>query len=68
MAWNVEHTDEFAGWYSDLDESQQDDVTAVGLLLIEQGPRLPFFRFRRGFMDRSMLTCVSCEYRAAADR
>ena len=42
MAWNVEHTDEFAGWYSNLDESQQDDVTAVGLLLIEQGPRLPF--------------------------
>src|SRR4051794_12573283 len=39
---NVEHTDEFAGWYRDLNEAQQDDVTAAGLLLIEQGPRLPF--------------------------
>jgi len=28
MAWNVEHTDEFAGWYRDLSEAQQDDVTA----------------------------------------
>jgi hypothetical protein len=42
MAWNVEHTDEFAGWYRDLSEAQQDDVTAAGLLLIEQGPQLPF--------------------------
>ncbi len=42
MVWNVEHTDEFAEWYDCLSESQQDDVTAVGLLLMEQGPQLPF--------------------------
>jgi hypothetical protein len=42
MAWNVEHTDEFAAWYRDLSEAQQDDVTVAGLLLIEQGPQLPF--------------------------
>jgi hypothetical protein len=42
MAWSVEHTDEFADWYQGLSETQQDDMTAVALLLIEQGPRLPF--------------------------
>jgi hypothetical protein len=41
MAWRVEHTDEFAAWYGSLSESQQDDLTAVGLLLMEQGPQLP---------------------------
>ena len=35
MAWNVEHTDEFAEWYHGLSETQQDDLTAAGLLLIE---------------------------------
>jgi hypothetical protein len=30
MAWNVEHTDEFAEWYHGLSEAQQDDVTAAG--------------------------------------
>jgi hypothetical protein len=42
MAWNVEHTDEFAQWYQGLNESQQDDVAAVGSLLMELGPKLPF--------------------------
>jgi hypothetical protein len=42
MAWNVEHTDEFAEWYQELGEAQQDDLAAAGLLLIEQGPQLPF--------------------------
>ena len=42
MAWNVEHTEEFAEWYHDLNEAQQDDITAAGLLLIEMGPQLPF--------------------------
>ena len=46
MDWSVEHTDEFAEWYGGLSESQQDDVTAVGLLLMEtafpsQGPEAP---------------------------
>jgi len=38
MAWNVEHTDEFAQWYLGLGEGQQDDITATGLLLMEMGP------------------------------
>jgi len=42
MAWNVECTDEFAEWYHDLSEAQQDDMTAAGLLLMEMGPQLPF--------------------------
>ena len=42
MVWNVEYTDEFADWYQSLAETQQDDVAAVGLLLMEQGPQLPF--------------------------
>jgi hypothetical protein len=42
MAWNVEHTDEFAEWYHGLGEAQQDDITTAGLLLMEQGPQLPF--------------------------
>jgi hypothetical protein len=33
MAWNVEHTDEFAKWYHDLSEAQQDDLIAAGLPL-----------------------------------
>ena len=33
MASNVEHTDEFAQWYQDLSEAQQDDLTAIALLL-----------------------------------
>src|SRR5712664_4250343 len=42
MSWNVEHTDEFAHWWRDLGEAQQEDVTAIALLLMEQGPKLPF--------------------------
>jgi hypothetical protein len=42
MGWSVENTDEFARWYVGLNESQQDDVTAAALLLIEHGPQLSF--------------------------
>src|SRR5260370_16471136 len=34
--------DEFAQWWRDLTEAQQEDVTAIALLLMEQGPKLPF--------------------------
>jgi hypothetical protein len=40
MSWNVEHTDEFEQWWRDLTEAQQEDVTAIALLLMEQGPKL----------------------------
>jgi hypothetical protein len=42
MAWEVEHTDEFADWWHGLSEGQQEDVTAIVLLLMELGPQLPF--------------------------
>jgi hypothetical protein len=42
MVWNVENTDEFADWFGGLSDTQQEDVTALGLLLMEQGPQLPF--------------------------
>ena len=42
MSWNVEHTDEFEQWWHDITEAQQDDITAIVLLLMEQGPQLPF--------------------------
>ena len=42
MSWNVEHTDEFEEWWLTLREGQQEDVSAVVLLLMEQVPRLPF--------------------------
>jgi hypothetical protein len=41
MVWSVEYTDEFADCFGGLSESQQEDVTAVVLLLMEQGPQLP---------------------------
>ena len=40
--WNVEHTDEFAAWWHELDDGEQEDITATALLLMEHGPQLPF--------------------------
>ena len=42
MSWNVEYTNEFGDWWTELAESEQEDVTAVGELLMEHGPSLPF--------------------------
>lgn len=42
MSWDVENTDEFAAWWGDLNEAQQEDVAAIVMLLTEQGPKLPF--------------------------
>lgn len=42
MAWQVEGTDEFAGWFLDLNEDEQVDVGRVVELLVEHGPALPF--------------------------
>ena len=42
MSWEVEYTDEFGEWWKTLTEDQQDDFTAVVMLLTEHGPQLPF--------------------------
>ena len=42
MAWDVEHTDEFAGWFVTLEEVDQDSIDFSVDLLIEQGPNLSF--------------------------
>ena len=40
--WNVEHTDEFARWWDGLAPIRQDDVAAIVLLLMDEGPQLGF--------------------------
>lgn len=42
MAWEVEHTDEFEGWWNTLNETEQEEITAIVELLEEKGPTLPF--------------------------
>ena len=41
MAWQVEYTDEFGEWWSDLSEEEQDAVVARVKLLMEHVPSLP---------------------------
>lgn len=40
MSWEVEYTDEFGVWLSDLDEDDQEKVTAAVETLEEHGPNL----------------------------
>ena len=42
MGVEVEYTDEFADWWEELDESEQESVAAVVDLLEEHGPHLSF--------------------------
>lgn len=42
MSWEVEFTDEFASWWDDLDEAEQDSVHQCVGLLEARGPTLPF--------------------------
>jgi hypothetical protein len=42
MAWDIEYTDEFEGWWETLTEGAQIDVDMVVGLLQECGPNLPF--------------------------
>ncbi len=37
MAWEIEYTDEFGGWWDDLDEMEQASVDAVVQMLAERG-------------------------------
>ena len=41
MAWEVEHTDEFEGWWETLTEEEQVSVAAMVQLLEQRGPQLP---------------------------
>jgi len=42
MAWEVEFTDEFEGWWVTLDSEEQDAIDVVVGLLEEKGPQLSF--------------------------
>jgi len=42
MAWPVEFTDEFEGWWDTLDGEEQDAIDVVVGLLEEQGAQLSF--------------------------
>jgi len=42
VAWDVEGTDDFAGWFTDLTEKEQVSVGRIVELLVEHGPSLPF--------------------------
>ena len=42
MPYEVEYTDEFGGWWSELTEAEQESVTYGVHLLEERGPHLPF--------------------------
>jgi hypothetical protein len=42
MAWDVEGTAEFAGWFEALSDEEQVSVGRVVELLVEHGPSLPF--------------------------
>jgi hypothetical protein len=40
--WDVEYTEEFEAWWSDLDADEQDSVAFVVQLLVKEGPTLPW--------------------------
>ncbi len=42
MSWEVEYTDEFADWWSELDDPAQDAIDRGVHLLEARGPTLPF--------------------------
>ena len=50
MAWEVEYTDEFGGWWNGLGDPEQKSIAHVIRLLEEKGPSLPFpFSSKIGF-------------------
>jgi len=40
MAWEVEYTDEFEAWWTDLTEEEQESIDAAVEILEERGPAL----------------------------
>ena len=67
MSWEVEYTDEFGEWWDKLSEREQDNVTAIVELLMEQGPRLPF-PYSSGIEGSRILTCANFACSLAGDR
>lgn len=42
MTTSIEYTDEFGKWWSNLNSSEQEDITAIVILLEEKGTNLGF--------------------------
>ena len=42
MAWEVEYTDEFFGWWDSLSEGEQDSIAAIVGILEVRGPKVPY--------------------------
>jgi hypothetical protein len=42
MAWEVEYTDEFGGWWENLDGDEQESLYAAVILLETLGPNLRY--------------------------
>ena len=42
MNWEVEYTEVFDSWWSELSEKEQDSIDRVIIMLEQLGPRLPF--------------------------
>jgi hypothetical protein len=53
MSWDIEYTDEFGSWWSELSESEQESLTASVRLLEERGPNLGFPRRKWGQVLKS---------------
>jgi len=60
VAWEVEGTDEFAGWFEALTDEEQVSVGRVVELLVEHGPSLPF-PYSSGIATSATGTCASSE-------
>jgi hypothetical protein len=56
MAWEVEYTDEFAGWWDGLIESEQISISAH-VFKSSNAARSCRFRFRAAYKDRGTLIC-----------
>jgi len=42
MSWDVEYTDEFGMWWTELTEGELEDIAFVVRLLEERGPQLGY--------------------------
>ncbi|MDQ2652701.1 MAG: type II toxin-antitoxin system RelE/ParE family toxin [Chloroflexota bacterium] len=42
MSWQVEYTDQFGDWWTELSDSEQSDIDAYVQQLMKRGPALPY--------------------------